>query len=69
MPNVPTLLTVAEAHARIKAAGIEVSEDAVRRWARTGKVPARRIIGRFYFNDTDIDALIVDAPLIGNGAA
>lgn len=40
MPNV---LTIREAVQRAKADGLSVTEYSVRRWVRTGAVPARKV--------------------------
>ena len=58
MTSVQTMLTTGEAAARLRDAGIPVSEDTVRRWAKAGLVPCVRLpLGRMRFRAEDIDAL------------
>lgn len=53
-------LTAAEAAQRLAAAGIQVSEDTLRRWATTGRMPVIKLpSGRFLFLATDVDAIAV----------
>lgn len=59
MTSVQPYLTPAEAAARLTEAGLPVSEDTIRRWGRTGRVPAIKLpFGRQRFAPKDIDALL-----------
>ena len=60
--NVETYLTTGEVVARLASRGISVSRMTVQRWARSGKVPAKRLKtgGQFLFRPEDIDALVGD---------
>lgn len=60
-----TLLTTGEVVERLAHRGVDVTRMTVQRWARTGKVPAKRLQtggtrSRFLFLPADIDALIAD---------
>jgi excisionase family DNA binding protein len=58
MASVEPYLTPAEAAARLTRAGIPVSEDTVRRWAKSGRLPSAKLpFGRVRFRPEDIDAL------------
>lgn len=60
MTPVQPFLTAAEAASRLASAGIVVSEDTVRRWGRSGRIPAVKLpLGRLRFRPEDIDALAV----------
>lgn len=60
MTAVQPYLTAAEAAARLTAGGVPVSEDTVRRWGRSGRIPAIKLpFGRQKFSAQDIDALLV----------
>lgn len=56
----PAMLTVAQVVDRLAEAGIDVTEEAVRNWARTGKIARVRLpSGRFFFRPEDIDEFLV----------
>lgn len=58
MTAVLPTLTPAEAAERLTAAGVPVSDDTLRRWAKSGRVPCIRLpFGRIRFRTEDIDAL------------
>jgi hypothetical protein len=59
MTQVAPLLTVGQAVDRLAAAGVEVTPETVRSWARTKKIPHRRLpSGRYLFRADDLDALL-----------
>ena len=58
MTAVEPRITAGEAAERLTAAGVKVSEDTVRRWAKDGRVPCIELpSGRFLFRIEDIDAI------------
>lgn len=62
MPDQTQYLTVAEVRQRFAERGISVSDETLRRWAKRGKVPAKRFVGRqYHFAVEDVDALLADA--------
>jgi len=64
MTPVTTYLTPAEAATWLCSAGVSVSEDTVRRWAKGGRLPAVRLpFGRMRIRQEDLEALI--APTAG----
>ena len=68
MTQPTTLLTPAQVVEKLAAAGIEISEESVRQWARTRKLPVVRLpSGRFFFRESDVDAFLT--PLTDGGAA
>lgn len=60
--NPQPYLTTGQVVARLAERGISVTRLTVQRWARSGKVPAKRLKtgGQFLFRPEDIDALIAD---------
>lgn len=54
------LLTVPQAVERLAGAGIEVTEETVRHWARTRRIEHVRLpSGRYLFRSEDLDAISV----------
>lgn len=62
MSQATQLLTSGEVVEHLAKRGVSVTEQTVRRWAKSGKVPSRRLAtgGQFLFTPEDIDALIVE---------
>jgi predicted site-specific integrase-resolvase len=59
MTQPASLLTPGQVVEKLAAAGIEVSEESVRHWARTRKLPVVRLpSGRFYFRAEDVNAFL-----------
>ena len=56
----PRRYTVKEATAWLAAQGVEVDRETVRRWSQAGKLPARRIGGRWYIAERDLERWIGD---------
>lgn len=57
------LLTVPQVVERLAAAGVEVSQESVRQWARSGRVTAVRLpSGHYRFRPSDVDALLEPIP-------
>ena len=70
MSSVQPNLTASEAAERLTAAGIVVSEDTVRRWAKRGQLSAIELpSGRLLFRPEDIDALTSAQRISAEGAA
>lgn len=67
MTPVQPTITAGEAAERLTAAGVPVSEDTVRRWAKAGRIPAVKLpLGRMRFRVEDIDAIAM--PTSGSAA-
>lgn len=62
MPKAIQLLSSLEVVEYLAQRGISVTDQTVRRWAKTGKVRSRRLTtgGQFLFEPEDIDALILE---------
>lgn len=62
MPKATQFLSSLEVVEYLAERGISVTDQTVRRWAKTGKVPSRRLAtgGQFLFTPEDIDALILE---------
>lgn len=59
MTQPPVLLTVLKTVERLAQAGIDVSPETVRHWARSGKVAHVTLPGgRYFFRAEDIEALL-----------
>lgn len=59
MTPVTTYLTPAEAATWLSSAGVSVSEDTVRRWAKSGRLPAVKLpFGRMRIRQDDLVTLI-----------
>ncbi len=59
MTQPATLLTPAQVVEKLAEAGIEITEESVRHWARTRKLPVVRLpSGRFFFRAEDVDAFL-----------
>lgn len=62
MTSVGRFLSPAQAAARLTEAGVHVSEDTVRRWARSGELHCIRLpLGRILIATVDIDAITAPA--------
>jgi predicted site-specific integrase-resolvase len=55
------LLTPSQASQRLREAGLVVSDETLRTWAKAGRVPATRLpSGRYVFRPADVDAILAD---------
>lgn len=60
--NEPEYVTVGEAVARLRARGIKVTKQTIRRWIHAEKIRSVRLPGgRFHVRTEDIDALLFTA--------
>lgn len=66
MANATRLLSSLEVVEYLAQRGISVTDQTVRRWAKTGKVPSRRLAtgGQYLFAPEDIDALILEPEVV-----
>jgi len=63
MTQLPSYLTPKQAADYLVEAGVSITEDAVRRWARDGKVPAITLPGGQYrIKREDIEAILSGTP-------
>ena len=59
MTPLPSLLTVGQVVERLAQAGVDVTEETIRNWARQGKIRRVRMpSGRCFFRPEDIDAFL-----------
>ena len=59
MTQVPSYLTPRQAADYLVAAGVQITEDAVRRWARDDKIPALTLpVGQYRIKREDLDAIL-----------
>lgn len=59
MSNQPRYLTVTETVRRLAGQGLEVTDETVRRWAQSGKLPAIRLpSGQLRIASDDADAIL-----------
>lgn len=56
-PAEPDRIGVTEATDRLCRRGVPVDRSTVRRWCKTGSLPAKRVGSRYYIQQADVDRM------------